>query len=63
MMWLRSPSAMRRVGRATSAVGLVIMLVGLAGSLLTGDSGTPIAASSTVTTTSRSDLDGTYNDD
>ncbi len=49
MKWLRNPSVARRLGQGLTALGVVIVLVGLAGMLLTDDGGTPTAAPTTST--------------
>ncbi|MCZ6662840.1 MAG: hypothetical protein O6951_07925 [Actinobacteria bacterium] len=51
MEWLRNPSVLLRVGQGLTALGLVIVLVGIAGNLLNDDGGTPTAANTTTTTT------------
>ncbi|MCH8900579.1 MAG: hypothetical protein IH942_08850 [Acidobacteria bacterium] len=47
MEWLRNPSVLLRVGQGLTALGLVIVLVGIAGNLLSDDGGTPTAANTT----------------
>ncbi len=50
MEWFRNPSVLLRVGQGLTALGLVIVLVGLAGNLFDDDGGTPTAATTTSTT-------------